>query len=252
MFELTGRTALVTGGSKGLGKAMARIFAEAGADVYITARHVDELKAAKEEIQAGLKTRVEYSVADLTQRDEVERLGKLAVNDMGKIDILVNNAGSNCPQAIDEVRDEDWDRLMQLNLHSVMALTRAIVPQMKTRRWGRVIHISSVIGLVAKEKRNTYAATKAALVGMARVSALDLGPWGITVNCIAPGPFLTDLPMSMLSEEEKRVFAERTALQRWGEPRELAGTALLLASDAGSYITGATLVVDGGLVCKSF
>jgi NAD(P)-dependent dehydrogenase (short-subunit alcohol dehydrogenase family) len=171
---------------------------------------------------------------------------------MGRVDILVNNAGSNIPQPIDEIRDADWDKLLQLNLHTAMSLTRALSPQMKERRWGRIIHISSVIGLVAKEGRNTYAATKAGLLGLARVSALDLGPFGITVNCIAPGPFLTDLPMSILSEAEKAVFANRTALQRWGEPRELAGTALLLASEAGSYITGATLVVDGGLTVKSF
>jgi NAD(P)-dependent dehydrogenase (short-subunit alcohol dehydrogenase family) len=131
-----------------------------------------------------------------------------------------------------------------------MALTRALAPQMKERRWGRVIHISSVMAFLSKEKRNAYSATKAALLGLARASALDLGPFGVTVNCIAPGPFRTDLPMALLSEAEKRTFSEHTALGRWGEPEELIGPLLLLASDAGSYVTGTTLVVDGGFVCR--
>src|SRR5215213_7689002 len=131
-----------------------------------------------------------------------------------------------------------------------MALTRAVVPDMKSRRWGRIIHISSVMGYLSKEKRNVYSATKSALMGLARASALDLGEFGITVNCIAPGPFLTDLPASVLSEAEKKVFSDRTALGRWGDPRELAGPALLLASEAGSYITGQTLVVDGGYLAR--
>jgi NAD(P)-dependent dehydrogenase (short-subunit alcohol dehydrogenase family) len=123
---------------------------------------------------------------------------------------------------------------------------------MKARRWGRIIHISSIMGLASKSGRNVYSATKAALIGLARSMALDLGEYGITVNCIAPGPFLTDLPGTVLTADEKRVFAERTALGRWGDPRELAGPALMLASDAGSYITGETLVVDGGTICKTF
>jgi NAD(P)-dependent dehydrogenase (short-subunit alcohol dehydrogenase family) len=123
---------------------------------------------------------------------------------------------------------------------------------MKERRWGRVIFISSIMGLASKEERDAYSATKSALIGLARASSLDLGEYGITVNCIAPGPFLTDLPGSLLSEEQKKTFAARTALLRWGEPRELAGPALLLASDAGSYITGTTLVVDGGSLVKTF
>src|SRR5205823_15090195 len=140
--------------------------------------------------------------------------------------------------------------VLQINLSSVMALTRALVPQMKQRRWGRVIHISSILGLTSKEGRNGYSATKSALLGLARASALDLGPYGITVNCIAPGPFLTDLPMSLLSQAEQKAFADHTALGRWGKPEELVGPALLLASDAGSYITGETLIIDGGFLCK--
>lgn len=252
LFDLTGRTALVTGGSKGLGKAMARGFAEAGADVMITSRHEEELRITAAEIQEATKVRVEWAVADMTNRSEVDKLGQTALATMGKIDILVNNAGSNTPQGIDQIRDADWDRIVELNLSSCMALTRAIVPQMKERRWGRVIHISSIMGFISKAGRNSYSATKSALIGLARANALDLGRFGITVNCIAPGPFLTDLPMSVLSKQEQEHFANLTALGRWGNPRELAGPALLLASEAGSYITGTTMIVDGGALCGSF
>ena len=250
IFNLTGKVALVTGGSKGLGKAMARGFAQAGADIVIASRHENELRPALEEILQGTGRRGSYVVADMSKRAEAGRLAKTALEKMGKVDILVNNAGTNTPQVTEQIRDEDWDRVLEINLSSVMALTRALVPQMKTRRWGRIIHISSIMGFISKEGRNIYSATKSALIGLARAEALELGPFGITANCIAPGPFLTDLPAQILSDEEKRVFAQRTAVGRWGEPAELVGPALLLASDAGSYLTGETIVVNGGYLAR--
>ncbi len=249
-FDLSGRVALITGGSKGLGKAMARGLAEAGADIVISSRTETELKSALDEILAATGRRGRYIVADMANRKQVQALAREAVDFLGRVDILINNAGTNKPEAIDAITDEKWDEVLEINLSSVMALTRAIVPQMKQRRWGRIIHISSVMGFISKEKRDTYSATKTALLGLARANAIDLGAFGITVNCIAPGPFLTDLPMSLLSEAEKKTFADRTALSRWGQPEEMIGPALLLASDAGSYITGTTIVVDGGWLAK--
>ena len=155
------------------------------------------------------------------------------------------------PQPIDKVDDETWDAILEVNLTSVMRLTRALVPAMKVKNWGRILHISSVLGVGSKPARNAYSATKASLMGLAKASALDLGPFGITVNCIGPGPFLTDMPMSLLSDEEKEEFSQMTALGRWGNPRELAGPALLLASEAGSYITGEMLLVDGGAFARA-
>jgi NAD(P)-dependent dehydrogenase (short-subunit alcohol dehydrogenase family) len=251
LFDLSGRCALVTGGSKGLGKAMARALAEAGADVMIASRHEAELKTASDELHATAPGKVHYLVSDLSQREAASQLAQRATSAMGKVDILVNNAGTNIPQAIDEVDDDAWDRLLELNLSSCMALSRAVAPGMKGRRWGRIIHISSIMGLASKSGRSAYSATKSALIGMARASALDLGPSGITVNCIAPGPFLTDLPRQFFSAEQIEAVAARTALGRWGEPHELSGPVLLLASDAGAYITGATLVVDGGALCAT-
>jgi NAD(P)-dependent dehydrogenase (short-subunit alcohol dehydrogenase family) len=250
IFNLAGKVALITGGSKGLGKAMARGLAEAGADIIISSRHENELRTALDEILSSTGRRGCSIVADLGRRDETARLAQTALDKMGRVDILVNNAGTNKPQAVEQIRDADWDAVLELNLSAVMALTRALVPQMKARRWGRIIHISSVLAFTSKEGRNVYSATKAALTGLAHASALELGAYGITVNCIAPGPFLTDLPAQLLSAEEKSVFANRTAVGRWGDPQELVGPVLLLASPAGSYITGETLVVDGGYLAR--
>lgn len=252
LFDLTGRVALITGGSKGLGKAIARGFAEAGADVAISSRHEDELAAAATDIRAGTSVRVAHFVADMTGRDNVRRLAELALSAMGRVDILVNNAGSNKPQPTEQITDEDWDSLVELNLNSCMALTRALVGPMKERKWGRIINVSSILGLTSAAGRSAYSATKSGLIGLTRAGANDLGPFGITVNCLAPGPFLTDLPASLLTDEQQRIFAQKTILGRWAKPEELVGPALLLASEAGSYITGATLVIDGGCMAKMF
>jgi NAD(P)-dependent dehydrogenase (short-subunit alcohol dehydrogenase family) len=251
MFDLSGKVALVTGGSKGLGKSIARGLSEAGADVIISSRHQDELDRALPEILEGTGRHGISIVADLAKRGEPERLARVALEKKGHIDILVNNAGTNIPQPSDQIKDEDWDHVLALNLHACMALTRALVPSMKERGWGRIIHITSVLGLGSKTGRGSYSASKSGVIGLARAAALDLGGTGITVNCIAPGPFLTDLPKSLLSEAEKKHFSERTALGRWGEPDEMVGPTLLLASDAGSYMTGTVVVVDGGVMART-
>ena len=217
----------------------------------ICSRNEEELQSAVLEISDGLDVEVRYVVTDMSKRGEVDALAAAALEAFGTVDILVNNAGVNTPQPIDKVTDEAWDRVLEINLTAIMRLTRALVPAMKAQRWGRVIHISSVLGVGSKPGRNAYSATKAALMGLAKASALDLGPFGVTVNCIGPGPFLTDMPMSLLSEAEKEEFSNVTALKRWGQPRELAGPALLLASEAGSYITGEMLLVDGGAFARA-
>jgi NAD(P)-dependent dehydrogenase (short-subunit alcohol dehydrogenase family) len=133
-----------------------------------------------------------------------------------------------------------------------MALARALAAGMIERRWGRIIHLSSVMALASNPGRGCYSATKAALIGMTRAHALELGPFGITVNCLAPGPIATDLPMSLLTDEQKQRFAELTAVKRWGETRDMVGPLLMLASEAGAYITGTVVVADGGMLCRTF
>jgi NAD(P)-dependent dehydrogenase (short-subunit alcohol dehydrogenase family) len=189
-------------------------------------------------------------VADLSRREDVVSLVDAVSSAFGHVDILVNNAGSNNPQVIDSIDDAQWDEIVQLNLSSCMALTRAFVPGMRAEGWGRVIHISSIVGLCGAPARSVYAATKAGLIGMSRAQALELGESGVTVNCIAPGPFLTDLPATKLTQEQRDVIGSRTALKRWGNSQELVGPALLLASEAGSYMTGTVVVVDGGILAN--
>jgi 3-oxoacyl-[acyl-carrier protein] reductase len=252
LFDLSGRTALVTGGSKGIGKAMARAFAEAGANIAISARHEDELKKAKAEIADGTNVNVEYFVADMTHRDQVKKLASDVLAKLGRVDVLVNNAGSNKPQNLVDTTEEVWDEILELNLTSCNLLAHLLASGMIERKWGRIIHISSIMALASNPARGLYSATKAALIGMARAHALELGPHGITVNCIAPGPVATDLPMNLLSDEQKKSFAERTAVKRWGQPIDMVGPALLLATDAGAFITGNVIVADGGLLCRTF
>lgn len=231
---------------------MALGLAEAGASVVVSSRNEEELNGAAAEIRDATGARVEAIPADMTDRAQVDRLAADSIERLGRVDILVNNAGSNAPQSIDKIRDDDWDRIMELNLSSCMRLTRLLTPQMKERGWGRIIFISSVLGLGGKEQRSAYCSTKSALLGLTRAVALDLGAFGITANCIAPGPFVTELTGRILSDDQKQVFAETTALGRFGRPDELIGPAVLLASDAGSYITGTTLVVDGGALSRVF
>ena len=228
LFDLRGRTALVTGGSKGIGKAVARGYAEAGADVMICARHEAELQAAAGDRPSNGPVRVEYLVTDMTDRSQVDQLAREAISRMGKVDILFNNAGSNRPQTLVDTTEEVWDQILELNLTSCMLLARALAPGMIERRWGRIVHTSSVMAFASNPGRGLYSATKAALIAMARAHALELGPYGITVNCLAPGPVMTDLPMSLLNDQQKKLFAERTAVKRWGTVDDMVGPTLLL------------------------
>lgn len=252
MFDLKGRVALVTGASKGIGKAIAHAFAEAGADLFLCSRTEATLQATVQDLVAKTGRRIEYAAADMAKRSSVSSVASQALADFGKVDILVNNAGWNVPQSIDAIRDEDWDYQIELNINSAMVMTRALAPSMKKQGWGRVIHVSSIMAMASTPERNAYSATKAALVAMAKASALDLGPYGITVNCLAPGPIATEMPMSILSQQQQEALAGRTALGRWGQPEECAAPALLLASEAGRFMTGTCLVVDGGATARIF
>lgn len=252
LFDLTGKSALITGGSKGIGKATARGFAEAGADVAICARNEQELTAAAKEIGDGLGVKVVTRVCDMTDRGQCDELAAWAIDSLGKVDILFNNAGSNVPEILIEQDDEAWDRIVELNLTSCMRLSRALAPGMIERKWGRIIYTSSIMGLASFAGRGTYSATKSALLGIARAYALELGKHNITVNCLAPGPVMTDLPMSLLSDAKKEEFSDRTALKRWGEVEDMVGPMLLLASEAGAFISGTAILADGGLLARTF
>jgi NAD(P)-dependent dehydrogenase (short-subunit alcohol dehydrogenase family) len=251
LFDLSGRNALVTGGSKGLGLAMARTLARAGANIVIAARHADELQAALATILEGTGVRGGWCVADMGRRDQVESLAHRASESVGPIDILVNNAGINRVAFIEQVQDADWDDVIAVNLTAPLILSRTLAGPMKQRGWGRIIHVSSVFGEVSRAGRNAYSATKSGLIGLTHSMALELAPHGVTVNAILPGPFETPLTAALHPEPAHRQwFTDRIPMGRWGRPEELAGPLLLLASDAGSYITGTSLAVDGGWLAQ--
>lgn len=251
IFSLSGRSALITGGSRGLGNAVARAFAKAGADVVIAGRSADALRSAATLLQSESANKTICIPADLTRRQDVKRLAASATDALGKIDILVNNAGRHHAQSIENVDEDNWDELLELNLTSCMLLTRSLAAGMKDRGWGRIINISSILGLASRMECAAYSTSKAALIGLTRATAVDLGAFGITANCIVPGPFNVTSPDAVPTDRQRERFARWTALGRWGHPDELAGPALLLASDAGSYITGAVIAVDGGALGRT-
>ena len=144
------------------------------------------------------------------------------------------------------------DEILELNFSSCMLVSKELAPGMIQRGWGRIVYTSSVMAVASNPGRGLYSATKAALIGMARAQALELGPYGITVNCLSPGPIATDLPMSLLNDEQKRRFAERTAVKRWGEVTDMVGPVMLMSSNAGAFVTGTHILADGGMVCRTF
>lgn len=249
LFRLDGRTALVTGASRGLGKAMARALAGAGANLVISSRSATDLEAALPEILAGTDAEGAWVAADIGDRDEVRRLATEATAAFGAIDVLISNAGGNTPEQLEEVTDEAWDSVIEVHLGAAMGLTRALAPAMKARGWGRIVYVSSILATFGRPGRGAYSSVKAALRGLAATAAVELGPYGITVNTIAPGSFHTGA-LDRLTPEQRLAAREKAVLGRGGEPEELAGPVLLLAGDAGSFISGTTLVVDGGWLVK--
>jgi len=246
-FRLDGRRALVTGGGRGLGRVIAQALAEAGADVAVAGRTPDVCQDAAREIAAATGRRALAFAADVTVAAEVERLVGEVQNGLGAIDILVNNAGVNIRGAAEELLENDWDAVLGTNLKAPFLCARAVGASMCARGWGRVINLGSILSVVALPGRAPYASSKAGVLGLTRVLALEWAKSGVTVNAICPGPFATDMNRQLLTDPVKyQAFVEKIPLGRWGELHEIAGVAVFLASNAASFVTGSALFVDGG------
>ena len=242
MFDLSGKSALVTGASGGIGGAIARSLHAQGATVALSGTRVDPLQALAGELGA----RAHVLPCNLSDKDAVEALPKQAVDAMGAVDILVNNAGVTRDNLFMRMSDEEWETVLNVNLTSTMRLCRGVLRGMMKARWGRIINISSVVGATGNPGQGNYAASKAGMVGMTKSLAAEVASRGVTANCIAPG-FITTAMTEVLPDAQKEKLLAVIPAGRMGESDEIAAAAVYLASPEAAYVTGQTLHVNGGM-----
>jgi len=246
MFSLSNKVAIVTGASRGIGKVIAQIFANAGAHVICVARSEDAIKSLANEINSdgGLAS---HFACDISDGEAFSNLISTTAKEHGKLDILINNAGVTRDSLLMRMKEDQWDEVLNINLKGAFHGMKAAIRPMVKNRSGRIINITSIVGLTGNPGQSNYAASKAGLIGMSQSVAKEVATRGITVNCIAPGWIGTDMT-DELSDEVKEQFLSRIPASRIGAPEDIAHAALFLASDEASYITGQTITVDGGRV----
>ena len=247
---LKGKTAIVTGGTAGIGKAIASLYAAHGASVAIFGTSKERAEEALLEIQSAAQDpsqRVLYFLLDVSKGKEVEEAISKLLADWGKIDILVNNAGITRDNLLIRMSEEDWDRVLEVNLKSVYNTCHALARSMMKARSGSIINISSVIGLIGNAGQINYAASKSGMIGFTKSLAKELAGRGVRANCVAPGYIATQMTEN-LSDQVKEAVLSKIPLNRIGRPLDVANAALYLASDLASYVTGQVIAVDGGMV----
>ncbi len=247
IFDLTGKVAIVTGASRGLGRRLAGALARAGADLVITSRRPESLAQPTSEIEALGRRAVPLEL-DVRDQDSIRRMADAAHKAYGRIDILVNNAGCNVRKPALEVTWDDWNLVLDTNLRGTFFVAQAVAEKMLPRRYGRIINIGSVTSVFGYAGMAPYCASRGGVKQLTMSLADDWGPYGITVNCLAPGWFKTAQNAVMYEDEEWVAYLrDRIPLKRTGEPQDLDGAIVFLASDASAYITGQTVLVDGGI-----
>lgn len=248
MFNYEGRIVFITGASSGLGKQMAKGFANQGADLVITARRLDKLEEVAKELREEFGIKVLPVQCDVTDTEQVNEAVEKAIAEYGKIDVLVNNAGGAKNAAVTEMTDEEWEFTVETDLNSVFKVTRAVANKMKEKGYGRIINIASMYGIIGTNQgASPYHAAKAGVIGFTKAAAAELAPFGINVNAICPGYFATELTVATLETEGFKQYMGLTVpLARAGQEGELNAGAIFLGSEEASYVTGIALPIDGG------